>query len=349
MHRSAPTLALLAGACAGVPAGKPDTADSAAPGPGPSPYSLDDTLRLQHVQALGTHNSTHIEPDPVIHPSHAYTHAPLTEQFGDQGVRALELDIHLHIDDGFHVFHLPNVDAETTCLRLADCLGEIRSWSEANPWHLPLMVWMEPKDEDLDGLVPEYELFGDQHAELEAAILGTLPRGRIFTPDDLRRGHADLPTAIAAEGGWPPLGELRGKVVLSMLDGGDHRTTYLAGNPALEGRLLFVAADGPTDPFAATFKINDAQGEAERVQQLVEAGFLVTSNVRDGPEHDAETGAAHLVDSLAAGAQFLMSDRPAPVDGWSSVIPGGNPARCNPVGAPAVCVAEEVEALPGRR
>lgn len=337
-------VALLALACAGGPSG---TADSAGPaGPGPSPYGLDDTLRLQHVQALGTHNSTHIEPDPVIHPSHAYTHAPITEQLDAQGVRALELDIHLHVDDGFHVFHLPNVDAETTCLRLADCLGEIRDWSLANPWHLPLMVWMEPKDEDLDTLVPEYDLFGDQHDALEAAILDTLPRDRIFTPDDLRGAHADLPTAIAAEGGWPTLGELRGKVVLSMLDGGDHRTTYLEGNPALEGRLLFVAADGADDPFAATFKINDAQGEAERVSALVEAGFLVTSNLRDGPEHGTDTGATHLADSLAAGAQFLMSDRPAPVDGWSSEIPGGTPARCNPVGAPAECVAAEVEALP---
>jgi hypothetical protein len=346
MHRPAPLLMLLALACAGGPAGKTDTADSADPGPGPSPYGLDDTLRLQHVQALGTHNSTHIEPDPVIHPSHAYTHVPLTEQLRDQGVRALELDIHLHVDDGFHVFHLPNVDAETTCLRLADCLGEIRDWSDANPWHLPLMVWMEPKDEDLDVVVPEYDLFGDRHAELEAAILDTLPRDHIFTPDDLRGQHADLPTAIAAEGGWPTLGALRGKVVLSMLDSGDHRTAYLAGNPALEGRLLFVDADSADDPFAATFKINDAQGEAERVSGLVADGFLVTSNLRDGPENDAETGAAHLMDSLAAGAQFLMSDRPAPVDGWSSAIPGGTPARCNAVGAPAECTAGEVEALP---
>lgn len=346
MHRLTPLLILLTCACTGKPASRADTADSADPGPGPSPYSQDDTLRLQHVQALGTHNSTHIEPDPVIHPSHAYTHAPLTEQLEAQGVRALELDIHLHVDDGFHVFHLPNVDAETTCLRLADCLGEVRAWSEANPWHLPLMIWMEPKDEDLDLVVPEYDSFGDRHGEWEDAILDSLPRERIFTPDDLRGAHADLPTAIAAEGGWPTLGALRGKVVLSMLDGGDHRTTYLDGNPALEGRLMFVHSADPAAPHAATFKINDADGEAERVRELVQAGFLVTSNVRDGPEHDAETGAAHLAASLAAGANFLMSDRPAPVDGWSSSIPGGNPAACNPASAPAACTAAEVEALP---
>ena len=32
-------------------------------GPGPSPYERDDELRLNHVQAKGTHNSYHQEPD----------------------------------------------------------------------------------------------------------------------------------------------------------------------------------------------------------------------------------------------------------------------------------------------
>jgi hypothetical protein len=345
MHRLA--IPLLLAAC--TPKGDPDSAtgtDSGTFDPGPSPYTLDDTLRFHHVQALGTHNSTHIEPDTVVHPSHAYTHAPLTEQLEDQGVRAFELDIHLHVDDGFHVFHLPNVDAETTCLRLADCMGEIRAWSRQNPWHMPLMIWLEPKDEDLDVAVPEYDLFLDRHDELEDALLDGLGRDRIFTPDDLRGEHADLPSALAAEGGWPTLGELRGKVVLSMLDGGDHAQAYLDGNPALEGRLMFVGTSDPSQPHAATAKINDAAGAGETIANALAAGILVSSNLRDGPEHDEATGAEHLADSLAAGAHFLKSDRPAPVDGWSSAIPAGVPARCNPVTAPPECTPEEIEALP---
>ena len=331
-----------------VACSSPDAApDSAAPGfdPGPSPYTLDDLLRPTDLQALGTHNSTHIEPESPVHPSHEYTHAPVTTQLAQQGVRALELDLHLHRDDGFHVFHLPVVDAETTCLRFADCLAEVRAWSLANPWHLPLMIWIEPKDEDLDAATADYVLFGDQHAELEAEIRAALPADCLFTPDDLRRDHATLPNAIAAEG-WPTLGELRGKVLFSMLDSGDHRATYLAGSDTLEGRVMFVDADDATQPFAATLKINDAAGDAARVTELAQAGFLITSNVRDGPEHDAATGAAHLTASLAAGAHFLMSDRPATVDGWQSAIPGGQPARCNPVTAPDACTAAEVEALP---
>lgn len=340
-------LPLLLAAC--TPKDRSDSAggiDSGAFDPGPSPYRLDDTLRFHHVQALGTHNSTHIEPDSVIHPSHAYTHVPLTQQLEEQGVRALELDIHRHVDDGFHVFHLPVVDAETTCLRLADCMGEIRAWSRQNPWHMPLMIWLEPKDEDMDALVPEYEMFVDRHDELEDALLEGLGRDRIFTPDDLRGEHADLPTALAAEGGWPTLGELRGRVVLSMLDSGTHAEAYLAGNPALEGRLMFVGTADPSQPHAATAKINDAAGAGDTIANALAAGIVVSSNLRDGPEHDEATGTAHLADSLAAGAGFLKSDRPAPVDGWSSSIPGGTPARCNPVTAPPECTPADIEALP---
>lgn len=324
----------------------PGAPDTAVPERGASPYSLDHILRLNHVQALGTHNSTHIEPDPVIHPSHAYTHAPLTVQLRDQGVRALELDIHLHVDDGFHVFHLPNVDAETTCLRLADCLGEIRAWSRSNPWHMPLMIWLEPKDEDLDGLVPEYTFFVDRHDELEDALIDGLGRQRIFTPDELRGDHIDLPAALGAEGGWPTLDRMRGRIVLAMLDGGMHAAAYLHDDPALGGRVMFVSSADPSQPYAAVAKINDASGNSDLVARAISAGIVVSSNLRDGAEHDAGTGAAHLAHSLSAGAHFLKSDRPAPVDGWSSSIPEGTPARCNPVTAPAACTPTEVEFLP---
>ena len=78
--------------------------------PDPEPvheYPLDDELRLHHVQVRGTHNSYHVEPETVIHPSHAYSHAPLDVQLETQGVRTFELDLH-RMGDTFDVFHLAN-------------------------------------------------------------------------------------------------------------------------------------------------------------------------------------------------------------------------------------------------
>src|SRR5262245_35365237 len=87
-------LALLAGACGD---------DDAVPPPLPA-YPRDGTLRLNHIQVVGSHNSYHIQPkEPLfsflkhlfgdIVQAWAYTHPPLDEQFESQGVRQIEIDV----------------------------------------------------------------------------------------------------------------------------------------------------------------------------------------------------------------------------------------------------------------
>ena len=172
-----------------------------------------------------------------------------------------------------------------------------------------------------------------------------IPAARIFTPDELRGDHPDLPTALAADG-WPTLGAMRGRFLFAMLDSDKHRAAYLEGAPALEGRLMFVDADTPADPFAATFKINNAVADAALVAEVAAAGMLVTSNIDGAGSDDAEAQAS-LDGSLAAGAHLLSTDYPAPVPerAYFAQIPGGTPARCNPLTAPAECTPNEIEDL----
>ncbi len=313
-------------------------------GPGPSPYDRDEVLRLNHVQAKGTHNSYHQEPPDPVDDSHRYSHANLDVQLSEQGVRQFELDLHYREHEGFEVFHIPIIDEETSCQRFVECLAVVKSWSDANPWHMPVMIWLEPKD-DADFLDETLLGFLDRHDELEDEILSVFPRSRILTPDEVRGEHADLPSAIAADG-WPTLGALRGRVIFSMLDSGEHRDSYTAAAPNLADRLMFVGASSPTDPFAAMFKINDARGESERVQGLVADGFIITSNV-DGATGDATDCADRLAASLAAGIHFGSTDYPAAVDGYGYwfELSDGAPARCNPIYPAAACAAEDIEKL----
>ncbi|MEZ4471325.1 MAG: Ca2+-dependent phosphoinositide-specific phospholipase C [bacterium] len=303
----------------------------------------DDTLRLHHVQARGTHNSYHMRPQMVFHPSHDYSHAPLDVQVGDQGVRQLELDLHARIQSGFDVFHLPLIDPETVCYAFEDCLRTLDRWSRTHPGHLPIVVWIEPKDEGsapVNGHVPSV----DRMSELDAAILGILSRDQVFTPDDLRGAQASVRDAVLADG-WPPLAAVRGRFIFALLDTGAHRAAYVGEATDLAGRLLFVDADGPDDPRAALLKINDGTSDAARA--AVAAGFLVTSNV-DAADDPPEDRAARRAATLANGVHFLSSDRPAPASpddtDWLD-IPGGTPARCNPVTAPAGCTAAALEDL----
>lgn len=307
--------------------------------------ALDHVLRLNHVQALGTHNSYHLEPAVPLSPEHRYSQPALGSQLRDHGVRQFELDLHLSEDGGFEVFHLPVVDAQTTCQTLVACLGILETWSDAHPGHIPLLVWLEPKDElDLAGL--GYESIEGHYDALEAEILSVWPQDRVFTPDELRADHPTLPEAISAEG-WPLLTEVRGKVLFALLDSGDHREAYTASAPALEGKLLFVDASSPGDAYAALFKMNNAQADAEEVTARVAAGFLVTSNV-DGVDTGDEDNAARLAASLEAGCHHLSTDFPVAKDDGSyyAQIPGGTPAGCNPIVAPPGCEPEHIEDLP---
>ncbi len=297
-------------------------------------------LRWNEGQARGTHNSTHVEPADPVHPSHLYTHAPLSEQLGAQGVRQLELDIHRNRDGSFEVFHLPVVDAETVCQKLSDCIDELRGWSEANPAHFPVMVWVEPKDE-LDFVEPYEPLLPEHFDDLDAALRAGLG-ARLFEPDELRGEYQTLPEAVSA--GWPSLAEMRGHFVFALLDGGVHRDTYLEGHPALAGRAMFAISDSPEDPFAAVFKIDNAVRDAARVGDLARLGFVITSNV-DGVDETDEANAARRDASLAAGSHFVSSDIPAPQEDrayWLE-LPGGDPVRCNPITASPACSAERLE------
>ncbi len=309
-----------------------------------APGPLDDTLTLAASQALGTHNSTHIEPETPLDPSWEYTMRPLSSQLDALGMRQIELDIHLHKSLGYQVFHLPGVDDSTTCLQLSDCLIEIKDWSDANPCHLPLTVWIEPKD-DIDEAAADYQQLSGHWDDLEAAILEIWPVERLIRPDDVRGGHATLPDAIAAQG-WPTLAKTRGKVLFALLDSGEARAEYLAGTTAAEGKLIFPRAEDPAEDFAAIFKLDDPVSEFDAIQARVAEGFLVTCTA-DGVGDPAEDNAAGLELALSAGCQSISTNAPAPdaLDGYSASVPEGTPARCNPVSAPEGCTSEALEDL----
>ncbi|MES2644534.1 MAG: Ca2+-dependent phosphoinositide-specific phospholipase C [Myxococcota bacterium] len=325
-------------ACSG-PDGAPDTAPDDVPVSCDLAGPMDDVLTIADVQALGTHNSYHIEPDTVLDASHAYTQPTLDAQ-ADVGVRAFELDVHLGEDGVFQVFHLPVIDAETTCSTLGECLGVLLAWSDAHPCHSPFTVWIEPKD-DIDAAVEGLVPLAGHLVELDAAISAVWPRERLLTPDDVRGGRATVPEGVAA--GWPSLADTRGGLIVALLDDSEHRAEYLDGAPALEGRVLFVNSDSAADPFAATFKIDNAPANADQVGALVAGNFLVTSNVDGGSEADA-TNEASLAAALEAGPQNLASDQVVPVEGsaYVAALPDGSP-RCHPARVAGGCGPDIIE------
>jgi len=102
-------------------------------------------LRINHIQVKGTHNSYHLEPlGPTIR-AYEYSHQPLEIQAEEQGVRQFEIDVWWDARGQLYVYH-NQYDLRTTCVTFEECLNTLLNWSDENSEHVPLMIWIEPKE-----------------------------------------------------------------------------------------------------------------------------------------------------------------------------------------------------------
>ena len=306
---------------------------------------LDGKLRTNQVQVLATHNSYHIQQDAPIQssPTTQYTHAPLDQQL-DLGVRGFEIDVVNAPDGSFPVVHTPVVDATSNCTPLAQCLQVIRTWSEAHPGHVPIFVLIEPKNDDVDFVIdPTLRRFDAAGLDqLDKTVRSSLGRG-LITPDSVRGKSKTLRGAVTGRG-WPTLAKTRGKTLVALNTGGGIRDAFLQGHPSLQRRAMFVTADEQS-PAAAVIKMDDP--DEARIQALVKQGFIVRTRADADLVEARNNDTSRREIALRSGAQIVSTDFevavPAIGGDYVVQIPGGTPARCDPVNAPKNCRPSDVE------
>jgi hypothetical protein len=357
-------------ACGG---GDGDDADAASTTTAPSGPSVG----LDEIQVLAAHNAYHLEgePDlmqaitdnlPELTPTIEYSHPTLTEQL-DLGLRSMELDVYedpdggryatpkaqplLDLDPidpvmqepGFKVLHIQEVDYRSTCLTFVRCLEELEAWSSAHPDHLPIVVQIEAKDGEIPdplalGFVQPIPVSEATFTALEAEILSVLDQEQLVTVADVQGDHDTVRAAIEDEG-WPAVDDLRGRFVFTLDDRSPKRDLYRAVHPDTRDRLIFVSAEAPDDDAAFTV-VNDPVADGDRIRELVSQGYLVRTRT-DADTVEARSGDTTRRDAaFASGAQIVSTDyeREDPrFPGYLVVLPGGGPARCNPVSAPEGC------------
>jgi hypothetical protein len=356
------------------------------------------SLRMNEIQVIGTHNSYHRELSkaevaahdavyggaPIYENFLAYSHASLPNQLARQGMRGLELDLFpdpaggLYANPllrqrlaagpltdpewyrpGIKVLHTEDLDYNSTCIRLVTCLSLVRTWSRANPAHVPLLILLELKATDpiagaLGGVpVPPWD--GAALDNLDAEIRLVFRPGELITPDDVRRRGPTLEQSVLQRG-WPSLRSARGRVMFLMdNDPGPISAAYTAGRPSLQGRVLFTNSR-PGRPDAAFVKRNEPTGaNLEQIQALVRAGYVVRTR-SDEPLITVLSGdQTRLRSALASGAQVVSTDFPevgmsARYDrDYIAALPEGGPARCNPVIKPPGCRSRNLEWTPAAR
>jgi len=309
---------------------------------------------------------------PDVAPTLQYSHVSLTQQFAMQGIRQIELDIFHDPDGGLYsdrkaltlfdedpasgipeldepglkVLHVQEIDYETTCFTFVACLREVKAWSDANPQHLPIMVLVEAKDEpipdplNLGFSVPEP--FDRVALDLiDTEIRSVFDDSQLILPDDVRGDDVTLELAVLTRG-WPPLSEVRGKVMFALDNGGEKRDLYVEGHTSLEGRILFTDSP-PGTPEAAFMKRNNPLSNPGEIETLVEQGYMVRTRA-DADTEQARSGDTTRRDAaLNSGAHFISTDYPVPDPDFTDYqvqLPGGGEARCNPVN-PGGCVQVE--------
>jgi hypothetical protein len=313
-----------------------------------------------------------------------YEQLPLTDGFADQGVRQIELDVwadpdgtifsdrksyefaglpadpgipELH-EPGLKVLHVHEVDVEATCWTFVTCLEEVKAWSDANPGHAPITILVEAKQDvvpDILGLgyAPIVPFDATQLDGIDTEIRSVFAPEDLITPDDVRGTRATLEEAVLTDG-WPTLGASRGKVLFALDNGGGVQSTYLAGHPSAQGRVLFPSGSAPGNPETAFIKYNDPIGDFAKIQSAVAAGYIVRTRSDANPTQTNPNLFADRDQALASGAQFVSTDYPVPdpireaehperTTPYFVQMPGGSPARCNPISAPSTCVAADIE------
>ncbi len=295
------------------------------------------SLRMNQIQVIATHNSYHEMPgEPLFsmvkaaYPdaaTWAYAHRPLPEQL-DSGVRGFELDLYYN-PEGIRVFHVPQFDMNSNCDTFVDCATALRDWSRAHPKHVPIIVLLELKEEDIpQANVRVVPFDAAAMAQLEQELLSVFDPAQLIRPDDVRGDAPTLREAITTKG-WPKLDDARGRVMFVLHTG---NTLYAEGHATLEGRAMFLQAQAE-EPYAAVYVLNNP--ESPEIPQRVKQGFIVRTRADANMKEAIANDTSRRDQALASGAQLITTDYPAGEPhgdtGYVVELESGAVARVNPV------------------
>lgn len=326
-------------------------------------------LKSNDISVVGTHNS-YKKAMPAktmamvravsteIADSLDYAHRPLIEQL-DAGARQLEIDVNYDpkgghyakgssdpvlLKPGFKVLHIPGIDNSSSCVLLTECLTIIRSWSDAHPGHVPILLLFNAKDEQYAarGGIDALPFDAAAWDALDAEIRSVMPAKKLIVPDQVQGRYPTLREAVLADN-WPALEKARGRFLFALDETPEKVAAYRGQRRSLEGRVFFINTD-EASPAAAYLTLNDPVAEGARIARDVAAGYLVRTRA------DAETKEARIDDTkrreaaLASGAQYVSTDYLWPDErfagGYTVRLPDGAVARCNPVRRGSDCAAE---------
>jgi hypothetical protein len=209
---------------------------------------------------------------------------------------------------GFKVVHVLDVDYQSSCLALRDCLKQVADWSSAHPRHLPIVITLHTNDvkTPMPGATRPLPCDATAMEALEGEVRAAFATGQIITPDMVQGHHASLREAVLAHD-WPRLGAARGKVIVVLDDSAAKVDAYRGTRANLEGRAMFVTTDAAS-PVAAFLSLPDPVKDGSHIAAAVQDGFMVITRA-DADTREARTGTTARRDAaFRSGAQVVQSN-----------------------------------------
>ena len=309
---------------------------------------LSDSLPMNHLQVIGSHNSYKEVIDPELldlmkkfRPTAwklEYSHASLTDQL-NLGLRNLELDLFhdpeggryakpagitlaqgagkqtrpydsegLMQEPGFKVLHMVDFDFRSNCPTLKLAMTELREWSEANPRHLPIMLTFNLNDGAID--VPG----ATEPAVYDAEALDQLDKAFL---DFLGRENILMPDDVRGE-----CETLREAVTekgwpnlketrghfFLVLDQSGHKKKTYTEDHPSLRGRVMFTNCDPQEDEAAVMIRNNPREQLEEIQSLVKQGFLVRTRSDANTVEARENDFTRFEAAKKSGAQVITTD-----------------------------------------
>jgi len=276
---------------------------------------LNNTLKLNEIQVLATHNSFKAMPNMYINKpleilfgqkvrNGQYGLPYLTDQL-DSGIRGVELDITVY-DDDFILMHDPITDWRTTGASFALALEEIKIWSETNENHIPINIMIQIRDRWSPFSLKYGDFDKDKCIKLDKLLEDTFGDENIIKPSDVIGDYDNLKAAVEG-GNWPTVNDSLGKVYFTLLiDDENIRQDYIDIDESYKTQkaFMFSKKEAGLDNYSA-FILADEPDE-EGLPELVGKNYILRTRIDLQHQHSEERYNA----TLSLGAVIIATDYP---------------------------------------
>jgi len=340
------------------------------------------SLPMNFIQAIGSHNSYKLAiPAPELELIRAYreqsaitldySHLTLTQQL-ELGMRQIELDIvydpkggryanpllprqtveligaqrydNSNMEQpGFKVLHAQDIDVRSNCDTWIICLTEIKSWSDKNPQHVPILIMFNAKTggSAYPGVTEALPFDSQAFDDLDQEVLSVFDETQLITPDNVRGNFPTLKEAVISKG-WPSLAATKGKVFFALDEGPEKVQIYSRGNASLQGLPIFVNSIDENADHAAYFTMNSPIQDQERIRAAVKSGFIVRTRADANTMEARNNDSSRREAAFSSGAQYISTDYYQPrleFSEYSVSLPKNRVAMCNPLLLNVDCTA----------